>query len=137
MRNQQHNRKIKFSRNYYFQPTEAVLSRVGSYDNQTQKDKSGQFEGESVIQKKGNLKSTNGVKSLEDTSKNLRSKTASGESTRKNYVDLAGFNPGQYIRSSKVENLNHLTSEGASERSFLSQLTTFRRYSFCFNGKKW
>ncbi|KAI0991749.1 hypothetical protein K3495_g16438, partial [Podosphaera aphanis] len=128
----QNTMRIKVSRNYYFvqdqiteqnkttstihQPQSTIESQEISVSppDQIQQYKSNSLEGENSQIFKPILE----PKKSNQTSRCLRSTTGSGATTRKNYADLAGFNPREHIRKPKAGNSVYTASEGRLNGDF-------------------
>lgn len=114
-------KKIRVSRNYYFKPDPLVVRRremieIPTLEPGTLKNTENQQSYDQTTESKLNSKSTvdlstsnetNTEKSIHatepiqnnsDSKRELRSMTETGTSTRKDYRELAGFNPRKYIR---------------------------------------
>ncbi|KAI0994431.1 hypothetical protein K3495_g13751, partial [Podosphaera aphanis] len=122
--------KVKVSRNFSFLPTQAVRHEqkdkncppaqeipvelqgiTSTLPNQSKIVEQKPLQGGGVLQDTPNIDTNESTIDEGVSKRNLRSQTASGECTRRNYVDLAGFNPRHHIRQPNVGNVVYIRSD--------------------------
>ncbi|KAI0991858.1 hypothetical protein K3495_g16329 [Podosphaera aphanis] len=112
------------------QQTSVINSQEESQDIETHSP-----ETENFSQSDRTTKNTATDEESNNITRSLRSNTVSGQPTRKNYVDLARFNPRQHIRQPKSGNGAYMSIEGRNSGDFYVNSPQFSEISHALIAK--